>query len=331
MTTFRYLAASSLEHSLTMVQGAEGGAAPLAGGTELLGLLKTGLARPSLLIDLKPIRGLARIATGARRIDLGALVTLATIADDPTILRRLTALGEAAVAVGTPQIRNRATVGGNLCQRPRCLYLRSGFRCFKTGDRGCPALEGSAENLAILGAERSPCVAVHPSDPAVALAVFDVKIALVSAEGRRTLGLESFFEPPDGAPFAETALGPGELVRAIQVTLPRAGTRSSYVKAKDRSAFAFALVSAAAAIRVTRGVVQEVRIALGGVARAPWRARRAEARLVGRRLTASMAREAAELEMEAARPLRANGFKKALAVNVLTQALTQAAGLREID
>ncbi|MBI4868540.1 MAG: FAD binding domain-containing protein [Candidatus Wallbacteria bacterium] len=328
MKPFKLLTPESLTQALAMFWGSEGKAAALGGGTELLNLIRTSLSDPGVIIDLKSLKRLRGVRSSRSGVAIGATTQLSELSPQCRPLQPFAALTQAAAAVGTPQIRNRATLGGNLCQRPRCLYLRSGFDCWKSGGTQCPARHGESSGLAILGAERTSCLAVHPSDPAVALSVFDTRVKLVSASGSRLVPLAQFLAPHESDAGRDTVLRSDELVTEVRIASPRPGTRSAYVKVADRAAFSFALASAAAACVMDRGMLRHVRLALGGVAGAPWRARVAEEALQGRKLTPARLESAARAELAAARHLERNGYKVDLAIGALQEAVERAVGGR---
>jgi xanthine dehydrogenase YagS FAD-binding subunit len=244
-------------------------------------------------------------------------------------------LTRAIVAGASAQIRNMATVGGNLLQRTRCLYFYDdAARCNKRAPgSGCDALQGFNRMHAILGASNGDasraCVATHPSDMCVALAALDATVHLEGADGARTLPFEALHRLPGDTPHRETELRPGELITAIELPPLPFARHSTYRKVRDRSSYAFALVSVAAALEVgTDGTMQQVRLALGGVAHKPWRAHAAESLLRGQRPSEALFRQASEAELAAARPLRDNGFKVELASRTIVAVLKQLAGGR---
>jgi len=302
------------------VAAAASGARLLAGGTDLLPLMKARLLSPDHVVDISRLGegwdAVAEAPDGGLRI--GACCTLAQVAAQPRIRAEYAALAEAAASAGSPQIRNTATLGGNLCQWNRCWYFRGGIPCHLSGGDGCPAAQGDNRHHAIF--RDGPCVAVHPSDPAVALLALGADVELVGPSGPRRLPLAEFLRAPRPGDPDPTQRLPGEVVAAV--TLPPAcASRSAYHKAMDRQAWAFALVSAAVVLQVSGGVVTEAAVVLGGVAPLPYRAAAAEDYLRGRRLTAPVAAEAAAAGLEAAQPLAGNGYKVALAAAVFVAAL----------
>lgn len=321
MRPFAYERAGSVGAALGLL-GRDGAVRPLAGGTDLLTLLKTGLVEPERLVDLKRAADLPR---GVRETDdggleIGALVPLADLERSPLIRERATALAQAVALAATPQLRNMATLGGNLLQRPRCWYFRDPrIPCWLKGGADCPAREGQNQLHAIFPAD--PCVAVHPSDPATALVALDASVRVGGPGGERSVPIEDFFVTPTEARRLETVLADDELVLAVRLPPASNGSRSSYAKAMDRKVWAFALVAAAARLRVADGRVVEARLALGGVAIAPHRARAAEQALTGQAATEATLARAAELAVEGARPLAHNGYKLPLVRGLVQQVL----------
>jgi xanthine dehydrogenase YagS FAD-binding subunit len=300
------------------------GARYLAGGTNLVDLMKLEVETPSRLVD---IRGLAEDSieeTGDGGLRIGALVTNSDLAAHPLVRERYPLLSQSLLMGASGQLRNVATVGGNLLQRTRCSYFQDVTKpCNKRRPgSGCPAREGDHRNLAILG--HSPaCVATHPSDMAVALAAIGATVHVTGPGGSREVPIPGLHRLPGDAPERDTVLEPGELITAVSLpALPMAG-RSRYRKVRDRASYAFAVVSVAVAADVANGVVRDCRIALGGVAHAPWRAERAEAALRGGSVGEASFRAAAEAELAAAEPLRENAFKVPLARDVLVATLTE--------
>ncbi|MFD0688248.1 FAD binding domain-containing protein [Actinomadura fibrosa] len=313
-----------------------GGTAYLAGGTNLVDLMRLGVAQPARLVDVRrlPLDRIELDTDGG--LVIGAAVTNSDLAADRTVREGHPVLAEAVVAGASGQIRNLATVGGNLLQRTRCPYFQDAAKpCNKRNPgSGCPAREGEHHNLAVIG-HSAACVATHPSDMAVALAALGASVRIRNAEGERTVSLDDFYRLPGGEPECDTVLEPGELITAVEV--PPLGMPSRYRKVRERASFAFALVSVAAALDVDRGAggggaaggeagggtIRDVRLALGGVAHRPWRARRAEDVLRGAPATRESFLRAAEAEMEAAEPLRDNGYKVPLARNLIVRTLTE--------
>ena len=302
------------------------GARFLGGGTNLVDLMRLGVETPELLVDVSrlPLDRVERLPGGGLRV--GAAARNGDLAADPTVRERYPALAQALLSGASGQVRNQATVAGNLLQRTRCGYFQDVTKpCNKRAPgSGCPAREGEHRNLAILGASPA-CVATHPSDMAVALAALDAVVLVRGPGGERAVPATGLHRLPGDQPQRDTVLGHGDLITAVELPPPPPGARSAYRKVRDRASFAFALVSVAAVLVVADGVVGEVRLALGGVAHAPWRASRAEAALRGGPATEERFAEAARAELAAARPLRDNGFKLPLTVNLLVRTLAELA------
>jgi len=325
--SFRLLNPTTLDEAIALCADPKGGVTKLlAGGQDLLTEMKEHLAGPDRLVNLKSIPGLDAIEAGAAGLRIGALATLAKIERDAGVRANWTALSQAAASVASPQIRSCATIGGNLCQRPRCWYYRmEEAHCLKKGGTECFAYGGLNKYSAILGG--GPSYIVHPSDLAPALVALDAEVTLRSAKGERKLALEKFYVlPEDGGIEKETVLADGEIVTAITAPVPVAGMRSTYSKFKERDSFDFALSAVAASVVIAGGKVTRARLCLGGVAPVPWRVEAAEALLVGRTLDAQAAREAAEAALRGAEPLAQNGFKVPLTKTLIERALLSLAG-----
>jgi xanthine dehydrogenase YagS FAD-binding subunit len=299
-----------------------------AGGQDLLTVLKDGIARPARLVNLKSIPGLDRIERRADGgLNIGASVELWALEAHALVERSYPGLAEAAGAVGSPQIRSLATVGGNLCQRPRCWYFRNpDIQCLKKGGDECYAESGENKYNAILGG--GPSHFVHPSDLAPMLVALGAEVSLYGPSGARRMPLEAFFRlPADHDLRRENVLEPGEIVTSIHLPAPSTGARSTYLKFKERGSLDFALASVALALELDKDrVVREAHIVLGGVAPIPWRARSAESHLRGRALSEDVAKEVATRALEGARPLSKNAYKVPLAKAVIRRALQKLEG-----
>jgi xanthine dehydrogenase YagS FAD-binding subunit len=318
MRPFEYAAPAGLDEALTMIQSA--GARPLAGGTDLIPLIKGDIVAPEQLVSLRQAELPAGIEERDGALRLGALVTLSEIERSEAIKARAAALAEAAGLAATPQLRNRATLGGNLLQRPRCWYFRDrAIDCWLKGGDDCPAREGENQLHALF--DVSPCVAVHPSDLASALVALDATVLLRGPAGERALPIGEFFAPPEEGRRRETTAAEDELVLAVE--LPQAdGLRSVYLKAMDRKVWAFALVGAAVALRQgAGGAIEHARVVLSGVAPTPWRCGAAEQLLVGQRPSEELLARAADAALAEARPLAHNGYKLPLAKALVRRAL----------
>jgi xanthine dehydrogenase YagS FAD-binding subunit len=326
MTPFLYERASDQKAALAL--GSRAGAKYLGGGTNLVDLMRETIERPEVLVDVTGLScGIETTEEGG--LWIGAGVKNTALAADRRVRDRYPLLSQAILAGASAQIRNMATVGGNILQRTRCAYFYDdeGSRCNKRSPgQGCDALDGFNRIHAILGAS-ADCVATHPSDMCVALAALDATVHLQGPAGTRRLKLTGLHRLPGTRPDLETALEPGELITAVELPALPAGARSTYRKVRDRASYAFALVSVAAVLEADSGTVREVRLALGGVAPKPWRARKAEDALRGGPATVQAFRAAAESELADAAPLRDNGFKVELAKRTITAVLGDLAGV----
>jgi xanthine dehydrogenase YagS FAD-binding subunit len=295
----------------------------LGGGTNLVDLMRLGVERPRHLVDVTrlPHAGIEETGDGLR---IGAAARNSDVAADARVRERYPVLSQALLSGASGQVRNLATIGGNLLQRTRCPYFQDVTKpCNKRSPgSGCPAREGAHRNLAILGHSEA-CVATHPSDMAVALAALGAQVHVRGRDGERTIPIPGLHRLPGDQPERDTVLEPGELITAV--TLGPVAGRGAYRKVRERASFAFALVSVAAVLDVGDGVVRDCRLALGGVAHVPWRAERAEAALRGAPATEAAFREAAAAELSAAEPLRDNAFKVTLARNAIVRTLLELA------
>ncbi|HEY4082505.1 MAG TPA: xanthine dehydrogenase family protein subunit M [Burkholderiaceae bacterium] len=307
--------------------GIDPGAKFLGGGTNLVDLMRETLEQPTTLVDVSRLsRTVEETADGGLLI--GAGVRNTAVAEHQAVRSRYPVLSRAILAGASPQIRNMATVGGNLLQRTRCAYFydSDGARCNKRSPgQGCDARDGFNRHHAILGASPA-CVATHPSDMCVALSILDACVHVRSAAAERTLAFEAFHRLPGDRADRDTELLDGELVTSVQLPPVSAALHSTYRKVRDRSSYAFALVSVAAAIEVEEGIVKDVRIGLGGVAHKPWRARLAESMMLGEPATEAVFDEALRAELAQAQPLSGNGFKIDLARRTTLAVLGALAG-----
>jgi len=324
VTPFRYARAADDAEALRL--GADAAARYLGGGTNLVDLMRETIERPTALVDVTGLSA-AIDERGDGSLLIGAAARNTAVAEHCAVRARFPALARAILAGASPQIRNMATIGGNLLQRTRCTYFydNEASRCNKRQPgQGCDAIDGFNRIHAILGASPA-CVATHPSDMCVALAALDAVVHVVGAGGARAVPLVDFHRLPEGQPDRDTVLAPGELIVAVELPAAAAG-RSTYRKVRDRASYAFALVSVAAALETEAGVVREVRLALGGVAHKPWRATQAEEALRGRPASAAAFRAAADAELAGAVPLRDNTFKVELARRTIVAVLGELAG-----
>lgn len=323
MRAFAYESPTLLADALGLLtrSNGDGLVRPLAGGTDLLTLMKADIASPTRLVDLKRIDELDDdIEVNEEGITLGALTTLAQIEHNALLREWCPVLPEAAAEAATPQLRNMATLAGNLLQRPRCWYFRNHhLDCWLKGGDTCPARDGENHHHALI--DVSPCVAVHPSDLASALVALDASVHLTGPNGTRTMTLTEFFAPPVADRRSENTLDAAEIITAIHIPLPHADMQSTYLKAMDRKVWAFALAGVAATMHLEGGRVEDVRIVLTGVAPIPWRAREAERGLIGAKPSEDQFRRAAEVALVGAQPLAHNGYKLPLASALIRRAL----------
>ncbi len=295
----------------------------LAGGTTEVDLVRQDVLKPALLVDINdlPLNGVEDLPGGGLRI--GALARMSDVAQTPAVQQRFPAISQALLLGASAQLRNMASMGGNLCQRVRCSYFRDATSPCNKRDpgSGCAALHGFNRGHAILGTS-DKCIATHPSDVAVALVALDAVVHTRGPGGERAIAIDDFFLLPGDTPDREHPLEHGELITAIEVPAAPMARRSAYLKFRDRESYEFALVSVAAAVRLQDGTIADVRLALGGVGTKPWRARRAEASLLGQQATRNAFGDAAAEELAQAVPRALNAFKVDLAQRCIVRALT---------
>ena len=321
MNSFEHIETLDLASALTLLQ--EPQTAALAGGTDLLGELKRGIQKPDRLIDLKRLSSLKGVSMRPD-LRLGALTPLSMVEEHPAVISQWPLLHQALKSTATLQLRNMGTVGGNLCQRPRCWYYRNHLSlCWLKGGEFCWAARGENHYHTILG--RAICHASHPSDLAPALMALQSRIKIASPTGMREIALEELYQEPRPERRQMTILEPGELITEVAVPLPGRGSRGIYLKAMERKAWSFALVSVAAILTFDGDTITEGRLVLGGMATIPWRAKEAESILGGKKFSAGLCREVAESALQEARPLRDNHYKVPLAKALIRRALTQLA------
>jgi xanthine dehydrogenase YagS FAD-binding subunit len=320
LPTFTYVKPASIGEVVRAL--AAPGARLHAGGTDLLGCLRDRVLTAEKVVSLSGVaelQGVNELGNGGLRI--GTLTTLAELAAHPLVQQRYTALAKGAGAAASPQLRNQGTIGGNLCQRPRCWYYRGDFPCARKGGDTCYAKEGENHLHAILGGD--VCVMVHPSDTAPALVALDAAARIVGPRGSRTEALEAFFVPPSKDYRRETVVEPDELVTEILLPAPAAGAISTYRKLRARGAWDFALSGAAVMVSRKGKTIERARVVLSGVAPIPWRAAAAEKELVGRELTEGVIARAAEKATAGAAPLSDNAYKVSLARGAVIEALSE--------
>lgn len=319
LSQFSYQRAASVKGAVDAAS--RPGARILAGGTDLLGCLRDNVLQANRLISINGVsalKGIQKRPDGGLRI--GALTTITDIAENRQIRESYTVLAQAAASVGSPQLRNQGTLGGNLCQRPRCWYYRSDLKCRRKGGDLCYAETGDTQMHGIFGA--SACYIVHPSDVAPALLALDAKVSIAGRAGTRVIPLASFYVLPEVSVQKETVLQQGEIVTDVLLPPPPAGARSVYRKVRERGAFDFALAGAAIVLAMDSGKVRTARVVLSGVAPVPWRCAEAEKALAGKSLDASTIAAVAEAAVKGASPLADNGYKVPLVRGILEETLT---------
>ena len=333
MEHFQLKRAADVKQALDMAMAQTTAASPastqstrfLAGGTTLLDLMKLDVERPTQVIDIHrlPLDKVETLDDGG--VTIGATVRNADLANHALIKTHYPVLSQALLSGASAQLRNMATTGGNLLQRTRCVYFRdTATPCNKREPgSGCSAIDGFNRNLAILGTSEH-CIATNPSDMSVAMTALEATVHTESSEGKRSIAIDDFFLLPGTTPEHETSLHAGELITHVTLPAPMPGSRSVYLKLRDRASYEFALASAAVVVTVSSGRIDHVRIALGGVGVKPWRSREAEAALLGRVPDAPAFRAAAVAALQSARPQSQNGFKVELAKRCIQHALTLA-------
>ncbi|MGY3505123.1 FAD binding domain-containing protein [Bradyrhizobium sp. USDA 4471] len=330
MNNFEYVRATAIPDALKAVAD-QAGSRFLAGGTTMVDLMKCGVEVPSALIDITRLPGLDTIEAGPASVRIGALSKMSDVADHPIIRKEFPVLSESLWRGASAQLRNMATIGGNLMQRTRCSYFREPgvyAACNKRNPgSGCAALEGVNRGHAVLGTSPS-CIATNPGDFAVALVAFDATVSVENGKARR-IPIDDFFPLPGETPDVEHPLSPGELIVAVEVPTSAALRRSHYLKVRDRESYEFAAASAAVGLELEADgrTIRDVRVALGGIATRPWRARTVEGALVGRTFDEPTVRAASRLATEGAVDHGENRFKIDLAPRVVARALLTVGGI----
>jgi xanthine dehydrogenase YagS FAD-binding subunit len=295
-------------------------AAVVGGGSEYLQLMKDHVVEPDYLINLKTIPGLEFIKEERGAFRVGALTKLVDIEEHPAIREKLLILSDAAGEAASPQIRNAGTIAGNICQRPFCWYFRSSnFNCLRKGGQVCYTVTGDGRFHAILGG--GPSYIVHPSDTAPALVALGAQIKIAGPSGEKTVPLEKFFVLPSVDYKRENILNPGDIVTEVYVPTPKAGSKGFYHKVRERLAWDHAIVSVATVVESNGGVVRSARLVLGGVAPIPWRVAKAEEFLRGKKLEEATAKQAGEIALEGAKPLKDNVYKVQMAKDLIQRGL----------
>ena len=327
MNNFSYTQASSAKEA-TASRAGTAQSAYIAGGTTLLDLMKANLEEHTQLVDINllPFKGIQQTTDGLR---IGAMERMSDVGEHPLVVQNYPAVSESLLLAASPQLRNMASIGGNMLQRTRCGYFRdAAFPCNKrVPGSGCPAIAGDNHNLAILGTSEACIATAYPGDLAVALAAFDAVLTLENAKGKqRRVPVTEFYLLPGKTPQRETMLEPGELIVALTIPTATHARRSTYLKVRERSSYAYALASAAVGLDVQAGTIRTARVALGGVGTKPWRSPEAEKVLTGAPATEATFRAAAAAALRGAQPHAENRFKVELAQNTLVQALLKVAG-----
>ena len=322
MNNFSYTQAASAKEA-TASRTATPHSAYIAGGTTLLDLMKANLEEHAQLVDINmlPFKGIEQTTDGLR---IGAMERMSDVGEHPLVLQNYPAVSESLLLAASPQLRIMASIGGNMLQRTRCGYFRdAAFPCNKRNPgSGCPAIAGDSHNLAILGTSEACIATAYPGDLAVALAAFDAVLTLENAKGKqRRVPVTEFYLLPGKTPQRETMLEPGELIVAVTIPAAAHARRSTYLKVRERSSYAYALASAAVGLDVQAGTIRSARVALGGVGTKPWRSPEAEKVLTGAPATEATFRAAAAAALRGAQPHAENRFKVELAQNTLVQAL----------
>lgn len=324
MNNFEYFQSKTLKEASKALGNDWQMALPYAGGTDLLGMMKDGLASPEKLVNLKTIPDLNKIDdTPGKGLIVGALVTITAIAKHPLINEKYPVLAEAAREVASPQLRNMGTIGGNICQRPRCWYFRGDFHCLRKGGDICFAVDGRNKFHCVIGG--APCFIVHPSDTAVALTALDASVIIFSGKKSRTVPIRKFFVLPESNVERENILQPGEIVTTIHIPELPANSRSGYLKLRERGAWDFALVSVAAVVQKNGKSLQSGSIALGGVAPIPWIEKEVSARLAGLSVDETSFEQISKQALRKAEPLTENAYKVRLAQNMIKKLLLKLA------
>ena len=327
MNNFSYTQATTAKEATGRLKDAPQ-AAYIAGGTTLLDLMKANLAEPPQLVDINllPFKGIEQTKDGLR---IGALERMNAVGEHPLVKEQFPAVSESLLLAASPQLRNMASIGGNILQRTRCGYFRdAAFPCNKrVPGSGCPALTGDNHNLAILGVSDTCIANAYPGDLSVALTALDAVLTLENQKGKqRQVPITEFYLLPGTTPQKENVLEPGELIVAVTIPTTAHARRSTYLKVRERASYAYALASAAVGLDVQGGTIRAARVALGGVGAQPWRSREAERALVGQPATAATFKAAAAAALQGAKPRAHNAYKVELAQNTLVRALQHVAG-----
>lgn len=317
MPSFQYISVKQVEEGIKQLLTP--GAKIQAGGTDLLGCLRDRIFPVEKVVSISRLQELKGIDEKGGGLRIGALTTITEVAGNPLIEKRFSGLAQAAGEVASPQLRNQGTLGGNLCQKPRCWYYRGEFHCTRKGGDTCFAYSGENQFHCLFGGDG--CYIVHPSDTAPALAALEARVSVTGPKGTRIIKMEEFFVPPAVDPTLETVIGPDEMVTEILIPAPQPGLKSSYRKVRARRAWDFALAGAALALNFNGARVARARVVLSGVAPVPWRAKEVEEEITGRELRGGTISRAALAAVKKAEPLSRNGYKVPLLRAVIEEAL----------
>ena len=321
MKNFKYLQPTTLKEASRWAGTNWEEALLYAGGTDLLGLMKDEIVTPQKVVNLKSISGMDKISyEQGKGLQIGALVTISTVAEHPLINEKYPVLAQAAREVASPQLRNLGTIGGNICQRPRCWYFRGDFPCLRKGGDTCFAVDGQNKYHCVIGGDS--CYIVHPSDTAVALLALDANVSIFSGKKSRSVPLSKFFVLPEQDYTRENILKPGEIVTKIEIPDQPASVKSGYLKFRERGAWDFAVVSIAAVLQHDTTTITSGRVALGGVAPIPWFEQQLSSRLTGSAFSGSNFEQVASEALQTAEPLEQNEYKLPLARNLIKRLLT---------
>ena len=318
ITGFSYLRAKSVKEAVSCLS--QGNARVHAGGTDLLGCMRDQIFTAGMIVSisgLKELKGIGETKEGG--LSIGALTTISEISESQVIRERYPALAQAAAEVASPQLRNQGTLGGNLCQKPRCWYYRGEFHCLRKGGDRCYAIAGENHYHCIFGGDR--CYIVHPSDSAPALMAYKATVRIAGPSGMRKVSIDHFFVPPSKDVTKETVLEMGDIVTEIILPPPLIGAKSSYRKVRARRSWDFALAGVALALQLTSGKVTDVRIVLSGAAPIPWRSVDAEKALMANVLDSDSIKRTAALSVNSARPLNHNAYKIPLFRGIMEEEL----------
>jgi len=322
LPAFAYVRPRSIPEAIKHLS--DQGARAHAGGTDLLGCLRDSAFSSAKLVSLGSLQELRGIRESVDGLRIGALTTISEVATSPVVRKRYPVLAQAAAEVASPQLRNQGTIGGNLCQKPRCWYYRGEFHCVRKGGSTCFAMAGQNEYHCILGGDG--CYIVHPSDTAPALVALGASVLIAGPGGTKTLPMQELYVMPAKDPKKETVLQPNEIITEILIPSPPAGLLSSYRKVRARRSWDFALASVALALTMQHGQVAYARVVLGGAAPAPWRSKEAEEAITGKRLDAPTIATAAESAVAKAQPMEHNAYKVALFKGLMEEQLEMMAG-----